>query len=191
MVSQAEKRDELLARIPTKETNEQVQWVWMGILIELDQYVPMHLFGFIHSFTKLHRHALRSDIRAMGSKPSLEDRTKIQERQDSLQGRVEAFHQQALRFMNLEVLPSKPALQNTLEDIGQDLEETDDEDFFLELEPAWEDEDEDPEVSVEHMVIPLPSSFTTSKRAQMGLGRVAAVEAELREGQANDALEAL
>jgi hypothetical protein len=37
----------------------------------------------------------------------------------------------------------------------------------------------------------LPSSFSKSKRAEMGLGHVAEVEAELREGQANDALEAL
>ena len=38
-VSQACKRDELLSRIPSKEGDLQVQWIWSGMLIELEQYV--------------------------------------------------------------------------------------------------------------------------------------------------------
>lgn len=40
-VSQVGKRDELLPRIPSKEANEQVQWIWVGMLIELEQYVAI------------------------------------------------------------------------------------------------------------------------------------------------------
>ena len=45
-ISQAGKRDELLTKIPSKAANEQVQWVWTGMLIELDQYVPPSLQNF-------------------------------------------------------------------------------------------------------------------------------------------------
>jgi hypothetical protein len=38
-ISQAGKRDELLSKIPSREGNEQVWWIWAGILIELEQYV--------------------------------------------------------------------------------------------------------------------------------------------------------
>jgi hypothetical protein len=47
------------------------------------------------------------------------------------------------------------------------------------------------ETMVEQAAIWLPSSFTKSERVQMGLEQVAEVKAELQEGQANDALEAL
>jgi hypothetical protein len=46
-VSQAGKRDELLSKIPSQEGNEQVQWIWAGMLIELEQYVAVSSKGFI------------------------------------------------------------------------------------------------------------------------------------------------
>jgi hypothetical protein len=46
VVSQAGKRDELLSKTPSKEANEQVQWIWTGMLIELDQYVSPSLQNF-------------------------------------------------------------------------------------------------------------------------------------------------
>ena len=42
-VSQAGKRGELLSKIPSKEGNEQIQWIWAGMLIELEQYVASTL----------------------------------------------------------------------------------------------------------------------------------------------------
>lgn len=36
-VSQAGKREELLAKTPSREASEQVHWIWAGMLIELDQ----------------------------------------------------------------------------------------------------------------------------------------------------------
>jgi len=35
--SQAEKRQEILAMRVSREANEQVQWIWAGMLIELEQ----------------------------------------------------------------------------------------------------------------------------------------------------------
>jgi hypothetical protein len=71
-----------------------------------------------------------------------------------------------------------------------DLEDSDEEAFFLDGEPEWEEE-EDVEIPTEKIRLWLPSSFTKPERVKMGLGQVAEVEVELREGQANDALEAL
>ena len=44
---------------------------------------------------------------------------------------------------------------------------------------------------IEQVRLGLPSSFSGVEQAQMGLGRLGEIEIELREGQANDALEAL
>lgn len=71
--------------------------------------------------------------------------------------------------------------------VGVDLEESDEEAFFLDAESEWEDA----EVPVEQARLWLPSSFTKSEKVQMGLGQAAKVEAELWEGQVNNALEAL
>ena len=57
-------------------------------------------------------------------------------------------------------------------------------------ESEWE-EDEDVELPIERVGLGLPSSFDMVERLRMGLGRLREIEIELREGQANDALEAL
>ena len=190
-VSQAGKRDELLSKIPSKEGNEQVQWVWTGMLIELDQYVtpgpqnlPLHLWSII-------RCVLRSDIRALGHRPSSEDKLKIQDKRESLRSRIEAFHQQGLRFIRPDAtLPTSSSLTKHSKTSTIDLEESDEETFFLDANSEWEEEEGAHEL-IEQVMIWLPSSFTKSERIQMGLEQIAKVEAELREGQANDALEAL
>jgi len=66
-----------------------------------------------------------------------------------------------------------------------DLEESDEETFFLNNEPGWEEEG-DVEVPAEQLGLWLPSSYTKSERAQLGLRQVAQIETELREGQANE-----
>jgi hypothetical protein len=137
------------------------------------------------------RYALRLEIRAAGRNPSSEDQMRIQDRRESLQTRVEAFHKQALRFIRSDsTLPTDSSLSKAPEATGLDLEESDEETFFLDATSEWEEE-EDVEIMVEQAAIWLPSSFTKSERVQMGLEQVAEVEVELREGQANDALEAL
>lgn len=160
------------------------------MLIELDQYVITVYNSTFSSY--FIRYTLKSDIRTMGQCPSPEDQMKIQDGKEALQARVEAFHQQGLRFIQGGAsLPVRPSLGKTLEALGLDLEESDDDEgFFLDAESEWEEE-EGVEMSVECAVIWLPSSFTKFERAEMGLEKVAEVEAQLREGQANDALEAL
>jgi len=36
-ISQAGKRQEILSKTLSREANEQVQWIWAGMLIELEQ----------------------------------------------------------------------------------------------------------------------------------------------------------
>jgi hypothetical protein len=135
------------------------------------------------------RHTLRADIRALGHKPSSDDQAQIQERRESLQTKIETFHQQALRYFRSDTASIiQSSSNNALEVIGIDLEDSDEEVFFLDAESEWE---EDTEIHAEKARLWLPSSFTKSEQVQMGLGQVSEVEAELREGQANDALEAL
>lgn len=136
------------------------------------------------------RCTLRSDIKAIGRDPSHEEKIKIQDRREALQARVEAFYQRALRFIQAGAgPPARAPLCGSTDHLGIDLE-SEDEDFFLDAESEWEEEEE-VETSIERAVIWLPSSFTSSERIQMGLEQIAEVEAELREGQANDALEEL
>ena len=133
---------------------------------------------------------MRLDIWALGQNPPPEDQIKIQDRQESLQTRVGAFHQQALRFVwSGAMLPTDSLPNRVPEAIGLDLEKSDEETFFLDGASEWEEEDVG--TTIEQAVIWLPSSFTKAERVKMGLEEVAEVEAELQEGQANDALEAL
>ena len=137
------------------------------------------------------RCTLRSDIRAIGQNPAHEEQVKIQEKREALQARVEAFYQKALRFIRAGAgPPTNPSLGGATDPLDLDLEGSDDEGFFIDEESEWEEEEE-VEASVELATLWLPSSFTRSERVQMGLEQVAMVEAELREGQANDALEEL
>ena len=46
VISQAGKRGELLSKSSSKEGNEHVQWIWVGISLELEQYVAFTLQGF-------------------------------------------------------------------------------------------------------------------------------------------------
>ena len=71
-----------------------------------------------------------------------------------------------------------------------DLEDSDEDAFFLDAESEWEEEG-DEEIPIERVRLWLPSSFTKPERVKVNLGQLAEVEAELREGQANDALEEL
>ena len=135
-----------------------------------------------------------SDVRTLGRNPSPEDRARIQDRRNSLQTMIGAFHQQALRYIHNLTSVTHSSSSRDPEAILVDLEESDEEAFFLGAGSEWEDEDvEKPatETPTERVTLWLPSSFTKSERAQMGLKQIAEVEAELREGQANDALEAL
>jgi hypothetical protein len=186
-ISQAGKRDELLSRIPSKEGNQQVQWISTGIMIELEQYVLVFSKCFNSMFCS--RYTLRSEVKRLGKNLSSADKAHIQDKQESLQTKIEAFHQQALHFVSLDTAPMAHCSSGSLAVIEVDLEESDEEAFFLDGESEWEEEDA--EVPVENIRLLLPSSFTEAERDKMGLEKVAEMEAELREGQANDALEAL
>ena len=100
---------------------------------------------------------------------------KVQDRRESLQTRIEAFHQQGLRFIRPDAtLPTNRLLNKGSKGVSLDHEESDEETFFLD-EAEWEEE-EDIEVTIEQVVVWLPSSFTKPERTRLGLERVAEVE---------------
>ena len=119
----------------------------------------------------------------------MEEKERFQEKREELQSKVRSFQQQGIRFISLDALtaPIPSQLSATTSDSG---ESDDEEGFFLDNESEWE-EDEDVDVPIERAGLGLPSSFSTVTRTQMGLVRLAGIEIELREGQANDALESL
>jgi hypothetical protein len=143
---------------------------------------------FFYSLIRISRHSLRADIRASGRNPSSDEKERFQERREALQEKVRTFQQQGIRFAPLDTamapMPSQPSA------IASDSGESDEEAFFLDEDSEWE-EDEDVEVPIERVRLGLPSSFSLVERTQMGLRRLGEMEIELREGQANDALEAL
>jgi hypothetical protein len=118
----------------------------------------------------------------------LGEKERFQERREALQEKVKAFQQQGTRFVPLDTTTALAPSQEpaTASDSG----ESDEEGFFLDDESEWE-EDEDVEVPIERVRLGLPSSFNLVERTRMGLGRLRMIEIGLREGQANDALEAL
>lgn len=124
-------------------------------------------------------------MRISGRNPSLDEKEELRERRETLQKKVNAFQQQGIRFVPLDAITALAPSQ-----AASDSGESDEEGFFLDSELEWE-EDEEVEVSVERVRLGLPSSFSMVERTQMGLGRLGEIEIQLREGQANDALEAL
>jgi len=119
----------------------------------------------------------------------MDEKERFQERREELQSKVRAFQQQGIRFIPLDAPTSSDSTQVSPM-AGDSGESDDDEGFFLDGKSEWE-EDEDVEVPIERAVLGLPSSFSEVSRTRMGLLHLARIEIELREGQANDALESL
>lgn len=117
----------------------------------------------------------------------MHEKERFQEKRDALHSKVKSFQLQGVRFVPLDASTVPvPRQASGVSDSG----ESDEEGFFLGDESDWE-EDEDVEVPIERVGLGLPSSFSMEERANMSLARLVGIETELREGQANDALEAL
>ena len=134
------------------------------------------------------RHSLRADIHAAKRNPSLVEKERFQERRELLQEKVRTFQQRGAGFVPLDTTTAPAPGQ--VSTVASDSGESDEEGFFLDNESEWE-EDEDVEVPIEWVRLGLPSSFSLAERTKMGMGHLRGIEMELREGQANDALEAL
>lgn len=131
---------------------------------------------------------MKADVRSLGRSPSSEEKEWIQEKREALQAKVRTFQQQGIRFVPSDATPLPVSSQVSA--IASDSRESDEEGFFLDNESEWE-EDEDVETPIEKVRLGLPSSFSMVDRTRMGLGHLGGIETELREGQANDSLEAL
>ena len=167
-----------------------MQWICTGMLIELEQYVTIGFKGLI-SLLHIIRYALQSEIHGLRRSSPTKDQTWIQDKRELLQAKIEAFHSQAPQFIQLDTAPTttQAQLEKSFDNLGLNLEESDEEALFLDDELGWEEGDR--ETPIEQVKLWLPSSFTKLERVQMGIERIATVEIELWEGQANDALEAL
>ena len=78
------------------------------------------------------------------------------------------------------------------DDLNQlDFAEVDGEGDWLAADVEEIVEEEEPEITPEKVVLSLPSNFTLQQREEYGLQGLGNMEYELREGQANDALERL
>ena len=119
----------------------------------------------------------------------MKDQKHIQEKWEVLQKKIDSFRQQALHLFYLDTTSIIDQSSGTLEVVELDPEESNEEAFFLDEKAEWEEEGA--EVSAEKVGLWLPSSFMKAERGRMGLGWVEEAEAELPEGQANSALEAL
>jgi len=144
---------------------------------------------FFNSLSKVfHRHSLRAEIRALGKSMSSEEKERVLEKREALQAKVQAFQEQGMRLGSQGSIPTFEARKAS--PIPSDEEESDEEAFFLDDDSEWADE-EDVEVPIEEAKLGLPSCFNPEEREQSGFAWLEKVEVELREGQANDALEAL
>jgi len=111
-----------------------------------------------------------------------------------LQAKVDRFQSQGLVFMKKS--PSKTSAGGTYtsgyaDDLNElNIDEEDGEDDWLtaDIEGIIEEE---PEITVEKEVLYLRSNLTLQQRKECGLQELGRMELELREGQANDALERL
>jgi hypothetical protein len=117
----------------------------------------------------------------------------IVHQRQSLQAKIDKFQNQAHRLVKGS--PPKISVENIhntrhTDDLDQlGFSEVDGEGDWLAADV--EEEDEEPEVTPEQMVLYLPSSFTLQERKEYGIENLGTMEYELREGQANDALERL
>jgi len=120
----------------------------------------------------------------------------IIQKRENLQAKVDQFQHQSLVLMKIN--PSTVSLKGSHIAVQADnltqleLDEGEDEGNWLsdDIEETTVEEEE-PEVTPEKVVLYLPSNFTSQQRKEYGLEGLGAMEYEIREGQANDALERL
>ena len=90
----------------------------------------------------------------------------------------------------MKVNSSKPFVERVYDGLDQ-IEVDDDEDAWLTAEVEDVEEEDEPEVTPEKIGLNLPSNFTFQERKEYGILHFGEMEYQLREGQANDALEKL
>jgi hypothetical protein len=146
-----------------------------------------------------HRDILRSEVRKMSRRATPSQRTLIEERRRKLEARLNTFHQKAEEIMGesgddeMEILPQFSGFEREdREGFEEEFEEESgsEDESRSGLEQEDGDNDDDHEMP-EKTAICMPSSLMSEDIQRLGLQSLADQEIKLREGQANDCLQAL
>lgn len=133
----------------------------------------------------------------------MSDRTSIEDRRQRLSTRIQSYNSKGSVLMEIEtgtdievVVAPVSFDEDTILDEGEDEDEDDvasDDDDGDYLDGGGEEGDDEDEVAEgpERMQVIMPSSFNHADITRLGLENLAHQELELRQGQANDALENL
>jgi hypothetical protein len=178
--------------------NGTITWLSMGISLEASQFVFLcNTLGHNLSLDT-NRDSLRSEIRRMPKRSTASQRTSIEEKRGKLASRLHSFHQKAEEFMgetgddDINMLPQVTGyeLDDVEESEDEDADSNDEE--MTESDDDGDDDDGDRESETpENTVLCIPSSLTTVDIERLGLQSLAQQELQLRQGQANDSLQAL
>lgn len=149
------------------------------------------------------RDKLRADLRQSSRHSAMSDQTALEDRRQRLSTRIQSHNAKASVLMELEMEPDlelvvapKSFDEDQILDEGEE-EEGDDvmsEGGDAEDLDGPEDEGDDEDAvdeEPERMSLMMPSSFGHEDITRLGLENLAHQELELRQGQANDALESL
>lgn len=134
---------------------------------------------------------MRSHIKSLGKKPSITQKNDLAERRQRLKARIDRFRRDASKI--IPVAEEEEFTLVAILDDGDDVTDfpaIDDGVSDTENNLDWDPDDNDgEEVVPEAIRLLLPSSLTHAQRTRLGVQDIAAKEMQLRQGQANDALE--
>jgi hypothetical protein len=136
------------------------------------------------------RGTLRQEQRTLGRNPSLAKRTKIQDRRRRLLVKINAFQKKTDHFWGDLDLDELTWVDDTNE-AESDSDTVDSEDTDVSDEGDASDEGDDEVQYAEDIRLLLPSSLGHAECIRLGKSTLMEQEIQLREGQANDALEEL
>jgi hypothetical protein len=177
----------------SNDTSKMVDWIAEGIKVQNDQSVLIFILDLV---LKSPRSRLRSEVKKLPQKPTVNQQLKVSHMRRRLGRQVNNFLHSSTSFLptleeaDLKLLEDEeidtPAEESVEPEDLIDESELVDEEFHL------EDEDEPDAASVlpEDVTLPLPSNIISAK-LKLSLESLISVERELRRGQANDSLEGL
>lgn len=135
------------------------------------------------------RRKLRFHVKSLGKRPSITQKNDLAERRHRLKIRIDKFHREANKIIHIPEEDFIPVcIINDGEDIP-DLSMTANEIQATDDDIDWEPEVDDEETVPEAIQLLLPSTLTHARRTRLQIEEIATQEVQLREGQANDALE--
>ena len=145
------------------------------------------------------RQKLQVHVRSLGKKPSIAQKNDLQERRLRLKAQIDKFMREALKLIPL--MDKEQVHLVSIIDHNDDLEDIETSEgvsSVIEMgdsngdgDDEWEVDDDVEENLPEAVKLLLPSALTSSQRNKFNIQVLGKQEAQLWEGQANDALEGI